>query len=212
MSFSIALCLRCRSSTSAASRSWSAVSLSRSAASLVPLGGVRLAQRDQFAEIADQPLRARAHLRHDGAEQHRRAQRLQRILGPHHQRRRRAPAGALQRRQHLGDLGAARVQRVADLLLAAVERAQPRLGVADARLDAAHCAGDVDQLLIELVAVLADRGDLGLQLLLGSAGALLLRARRLEFLLVLLDDVVETASPAAPALRRGSLRRPQARR
>ena len=38
-------------------------------------------------------------------------------------------------------------ERAADLLLAGIERAQPRLGVADPGLDAAHLGGDVDQLL-----------------------------------------------------------------
>ena len=104
---------------------------------------------------------------------------MQRILRPHQQRRRRAAAGALQGRQHLDDLGAARIERGADLLLARIERAQPRFGVADAGLDGAHLGGDVDQLLIELAAVLADRGDLGLELLPAASAALflLLRAR-----------------------------------
>ena len=95
---------------------------------------------DQFAEVAGQLFGAAAHFRHHGAEQHRGAQRLQRIFGPHQQRRRRAAAGALQGRQHFDDLGAARIERAADLLLAAVERAQPRFGIADAGLDAAHLA------------------------------------------------------------------------
>ena len=70
-----------------------------------------------------------------------------------------------------------------------VERAQPRLGLADPGLHAAHQGGDVDQLLIELGAILPDRGDVGLQLLLQLGGLALLLARGLEFLLALLDDV-----------------------
>ena len=119
----------------------------------------------QFAEIGGEFFRAPAQFGHHGSEQHRGAQRLQRVFRPHQQRRRRAPAGALQCRQHLDDFGAARIERAADLLLAAVERAQPRFGVADPGLDAAHLGGDVDQLLVELAAVLSDRGDIGLQLL-----------------------------------------------
>ena len=114
---------------------------------------------------------------------------MQRVLGPHQQGRRRAPPGALQGGQHLDDLGAARIERSADLLLAGIERAQPRLGIADPGLDAAHLGCDVDQLLIELAAVLTDRGDLGLQFGLRFRGALLLRAGGFEFLLALLDGV-----------------------
>ena len=50
----------------------------------------------------------------------------------------------------------------------AIERAQPRFGVADPGLDAAHLGGDVDQLRIELAAVLADRRDIGLEFLLAA--------------------------------------------
>ena len=115
---------------------------------------------------------------------------MQRVFGPHQQRRRRAPSGALQRRQHLDDLGAARIERAADLLLARIERAQPRFGVADPGLDAAHLGGDVDQLLIELAAILTDRRDIGLEFLPAlRPRLLLLRARGFEFLLALLDGV-----------------------
>ena len=134
-------------------------------------------------------LRARAQFGHHRSEQHGGAQRLQRVLRPHQQRRRRAPSGALQGGQHLDNLGTARIERAADLLLAGVERAQPRFGVADLGLDAAHLGGDVDQLLIELAAVLSDRRDVGLELLLHFGGALLLRAGGFEFLLALLDGV-----------------------
>ena len=133
-----------------------------------------------------------ARLRNSGttdAEQHRGAQRLQRIFRPHQERRRRAPSGALQRCQHLDDLGAARIERVANLLLAAIERTQPRFGVVDPRLDAAHLGCDVDQLLVELAAVLADRGDIGFQFLLKLGCFFLLLAGGLEFLLALLDGV-----------------------
>ena len=64
-----------------------------------------------------------------------------------------------------------------------------RLGLADPGLHAAHQGGDVDQLLIELGAILPDRGDVGLQLLLQLGRLALLLARGLEFLLALLDDV-----------------------
>ena len=60
---------------------------------------------------------------------------------------------------------------------------------ADPGLHAAHQGGDVDQLLIELGAILPDRGDVGLQLLLQLGRLALLLARGLEFLLALLDDI-----------------------
>src|SRR5439155_14746 len=112
---------------------------------------------------------APAQLRHHGAEQHRGAQRLQRVFGTNQKRRRRAPPGPLQGGQYLDDLGAARIQRASDLLFAAIERAQSRLGVGGARLDGAHLASDVDQLLIELAAILADCCDIGFQFLLQVA-------------------------------------------
>ena len=68
---------------------------------------MRLAQIHQFAEIGGKFLRASAQFGDDRSEQHGGAQRLQRVFGPDQQRRRRAPAGALQRRQHLDDFGAA---------------------------------------------------------------------------------------------------------
>ena len=75
------------------------------------------------------------------------------------------------------------------MLLAAVERAQPGFGIADPGLDAAHLGGDVDQLRIELAAILSDGCDIGLELRLQFRGALLLRAGGFEFLLALLDGV-----------------------
>jgi len=89
---------------------------------------------------------------------------LQCVLGSHQQGRRSPPSGALQCRQHLDDLDAARVERIFYLLLAGVERAQPCFGVADSGLDTADLGGDVNQLRIELAAVLTDRGDVGLEL------------------------------------------------
>ena len=65
----------------------------------------------------------------------------------------------------------------ANRLLAPIERAQPRFGVADAGLGRAHLARDIDQLRVELAAVLADRGYLGLQLRLRVGGGFLCGAR-----------------------------------
>ena len=149
-----------------------------------------LRKRDQFAEVVGQFFRARAHFGHHRAQQHGGAKRLQRVFRP-------APAtpAACAGRRVAGppaprrSRSAANSSEAADLLLAAIERTQPRFGVADPGLDAAHLGGDVDQLLIELAAVLADRRDIGLQLLLRFGGALLLRAGGFQFLLALLDGV-----------------------
>ena len=75
------------------------------------------------------------------------------------------------------------------MLLAAVQRAQTGLGLADAGLDGADLGGDVDQLLVELGAVLPDRRDIGLQFLLQFGRLALLLARGLQFLLTLLDGI-----------------------
>src|SRR6185312_7094280 len=101
----------------------------------------------------------------------------------------RAAAGALQRRQHLDDFGAARIQRASDLLLMFIERAQSRFRICDAAFDVAHAGGNVDELLIELASVLADRGDIGLELRLLVGAALLLLPSSLELLLALLQRV-----------------------
>ena len=133
---------------------------------------------------------------------------LQRILRAHQQGRRRAAPGALQRGQHLGDQGAAAFERVAD------RRSRHRACAAGSRsspiapLDAAHAAA-MSSSGVELVAVLADRGDLGLQLGLGLDRVALLIARLLEFLLVLLDDVFDRrrrvrGSAAGPRAGRGT--------
>ena len=95
----------------------------------------------------------------------------------------------MQCRQHFHNLRAARIQRAANFLLAGIERLQPCFGVADPGLDAADLGCDVDQLLIELAAVLTNRGDIGLQLRLGFRCTLLLRPGGFEFLFALPDGV-----------------------
>ena len=101
----------------------------------------------------------------------------------------RSDCSASSGRTNSDDVGAARLQRGAHLLLAAVERAQPRFGFVDLGLDGPHIGCGIDQLLIELGAVLAERGDLGLELGLRFLGALLPRAGGLELLLALLDRI-----------------------
>jgi hypothetical protein len=172
----------------------------------IALVGDGLAERDQFGEVGGQPFRTAAQFGHDRAEQHRGAQRLQCVFRPHQERRRRAPSGALQRCQHLDDLGTPRIKRATNLLLAVAERTQPCFGVVDAGLDVAHLACDVDQLLIELAAVLADCGDVGLQLLLQLGCLLLLLARGLELLLALFDGLGRSGGRSRLLLRRRRLR------
>ena len=138
------------------------------------------------------PVSFSARARNSGttaAEQHGGAKRLQRVFRPYQQGRRRAPSRALQRCQHLHDLGRRESSEPRICCSRQIERPQPRFGVADPGLDAAHLGGDVDQLLIELAAVLADRRDIGLELRLRFGRALLLRAGGFELLLALLDGV-----------------------
>src|SRR6202022_1290830 len=189
MSFSIELCFRCRSSTRAASRVCVPPGFVGAAQKPIALRGDGLAKRNQFAEVAGQFLRPCPQFGHHGAEQHGGAKRLQRVFRPYQQGRRRAPSRALQGSQHLDNLGTARIKRTANLLLARIQRAQPRFGIAYAGLDPAHLGCDVDHLLIELTAVLADRRDLGLELRLRFRRTFLLRAGGFEFLLALLDGV-----------------------
>ena len=79
-----------------------------------------------------------------------------------------------------------------------IERAQARFGVADPGLDGAYLRGDVDQLLIELAAVLSDRGNIGLELYLRVRRALLLGTGSLEFLLALLEGVGRSCRGLSP--------------
>ena len=86
-----------------------------------------LAHAQQLGEIAGERIGLRAHLRHHGAEHDRGAHRLQRILGPHHERRRRLPADALQGGEDFDDHGAAFVERGFENMFPLVERLQARL-------------------------------------------------------------------------------------
>ena len=88
----------------------------------------------QLGEVGGQRFGLHAHFRQHGAEHDGGADRRQRVLRPHHHRRRRIAADALQRRQHLGDGGAAAVERLADAALVLVERLEPSLGFGDPRL------------------------------------------------------------------------------
>ena len=123
------------------------------------------------------------------AEQDRGAHRLQRVLRCHQHRRRRIAADALQRRQHIADEVAARVERRTQGPLLLVERRQPLLAGRDLVLDDAHARGNVDELAVELAAVVADLIDLTAQIGFGLARLLLLAAEDLQFLVALIQRV-----------------------
>ena len=157
-----------------------------------------LAHAQQLGEIAGQRVGLGAHLRHHGAERDRGAHRLQRILRPHHQRRRRLAADALQRGEDFDDHGAALVERFLKVLFPLVERLQARLRRLDVGLDVADARRGIDELLIERAAVVAEGLDLELELGLASADCALLGARRVELLVVLLERVGIGLWPACP--------------
>ena len=75
------------------------------------------------------------------------------------------------------------------MLVAGVERAKPRFRVANSGFDGSNLRGHVDQLRVQLAAVLTDRRNRGLELLLKFTRTLLLRPCRLQFLFTLLDGV-----------------------
>src|SRR5262249_25498637 len=127
---------------------------------------------------------------------------LQRILGAAHEGGWGMPADALQRRQHLGDDGAALLQRAAQYLLALVERRQAFLRLGGLLLHAADAGGGVDDLLIELAPVVADRLDLALELDFILQRLALLGAERLELLVAFLEGVEAGGRTAALGRRR----------
>ena len=155
---------------------------------LALLGDV-LADRDEFPEFADQSLGLMPHFRQHRTQHDGRAHRLQRIFRAHHQRRRGEAADPLQRRQHFGNHLAPTVERPAQGLLAVVERREAFLALADLLLDGAHAGGGIDQVLVELASVVADRFDVALELGLVVQRLALLGADRVEFLIALLQGV-----------------------
>ena len=110
-------------------------------------------------------LRLRAHLRHDGAEHHRGANRLQHVFRRDEQGGRRRAPHPLQRGQHFGDHIAAACERAADRVFAPFEAQKPRLRVADLRLIILNVLGGFDQGRREPRAVAAQIFDLRLDLL-----------------------------------------------
>jgi hypothetical protein len=124
---------------------------------------------------------------------------LQGVFRLHQERRRRPPPGALQGSQNLRHFGAARIKRAFDLLFARIKRTKPRLDVGDPIFDDPHLSGDVNQLCIELAAILADCRDFGFELLLEFGSIFLPRAGCFELLLALFDGIRQSGR----RLRRG---------
>ena len=182
-SFSIALCLRCRSSTSAASLTESSFSWSRSA-SLSRLVAMVLRKFTSSPRSAEVSPRVRARARPIRA-----AWRCAAIAA---RPGRTSSAGGVRRPARCSAASTSTISRressEAGPPVRGCRAGAAGLGLADAGLDAAHLGGDVDQLLVELGAVLTDRRDIGLQFLL-QFGRLGCCAARLQFLLALLDGI-----------------------
>ena len=115
--------------------------------------------RHQIGEIARERVGLAAHIREHGAERDRGAHGLQRVFGPNQKRRRRLAADALEGGEDFDDGGAALVERFANGALLVVERLEARTRRLDGRLDVAHAAGGVDELLVERAAIRADALD-----------------------------------------------------
>ena len=104
-------------------------------------------------------------------------------------------ADALQGRKHLGNEVAALLQRGAQRLLAVVERRETRLRLRDPLFHGGDARGGVDDLLVELAAIVADELDLALELCLFLQRLALLGAQRLELLVALLEAVEADRRP-----------------
>ena len=95
----------------------------------------------------------------------------------------------LQHSEDFDDRGAPLVERFANTTFLVVERLQARLRRLDAGLDIAHARRGVDELLIERAPIVAKRVDLAPSFAWLSADSRSLRARGIEFLIVLLESV-----------------------
>ena len=182
--------------------------VAREAAALV--GNLR-AQAHELGEIGRQHFGLMAHFGQYRPQHHGRAHRLQRVLGPDHERRRGLPADPLQRRQHLGDEAAPLLQRGPQRLLLVVERIETLLRLRRALLHVDDAGGGLDDLLIEFSPVVPDRLDLALELGLVLENPALLGAKLFELLVALLERV-ETCGRAGGAIGVGRSRLPCARR
>ncbi len=105
--------------------------------------------RDRYARLL-------AHLGQHRAEQDRGANRLQGVFGTDHHGGRRAPADALQSREHFGDDGAALLERATQRAFLILQRLDARLVCGQALLDVLYLGGAVDQRLVEFAAIFAE--------------------------------------------------------
>ncbi len=151
----------------------------------IALIGDFFAQAYQIGKIAGQRIGLRAHFRHHGAERDCGAHRRKRVLGPHKKRGRRLPSDALQGGENFNDDVAALGKRLSKNLFPLVERHQARLCGVNIGLNAADARCGIDEILIELATILAQRFDLDAQFGLVFHRAALAGECRVEFLIVL---------------------------
>src|SRR6516225_12238643 len=98
-------------------------------------------------------------------------------------------ANPLQGREHLGNDVAALLQEDAQRLLAIVQLGKARFRLLDPIFHRGYPRGRIQNLLVELAAVVPNELDLSLELCLLFQGFSLLGAERLEFLVALLETV-----------------------
>ena len=148
-----------------------------------------LAHAHQIGQIAGQSVGLRAHFRQHGAKRDRRAHGLERILRPHHERRRRLPPDALQGGEYFDNHVAALGERFTKQFFLLIEWLQASPRRVDTGLDVADSRGGADEILIKFATVLAQRLDLDPQLGLALHRIALAGERGVEFLIVLLERV-----------------------
>ena len=131
---------------------------------VVALLGDRGAQIGELGEVGAQGVRLALQRFDHRAEQGGGANRLGHILRPDQDRRRRVAAHALQHRQHVGDDGAAVVERAGERVGVGVEAVEALVGGGDLPFGVLHLGGGVDQRRVEPGPVGAQRFDVGLDL------------------------------------------------
>src|SRR5262249_45371339 len=125
----------------------------------------------------------------DGAKRDRRAYRTQGVFGADQQSRRRLAADPLESGDDFNDDRLPLLERLAQQSFLLVERIEPGLRRNDPGLDIAHAGCGLDQLGIELAAILTERLDFAAQFGLRFCGIALPRQGCVQFLIALLEDV-----------------------
>ena len=147
-----------------------------------------------------------AHFGQDGAERDRGTDCAQGVFGTDHQSRRRLAPDALQRGDHFNDDRAPLLERFLQRTFLFIEPVEPVLGGADIGFDLAHPCRGIDQLDIELAAILSEHFDFAAQLGLGFGGIALPRQCRVQFLVAPFDGIGGVGGLVGRGFR-GSLRR-----